>query len=174
MSLCVALSPVIIPVFLFRTCERRLLYLGLVQEYRANGWCAVVCLSMQVHVNVSDLILVCINVPGKHSVIPETCKLLCLLLCLFIWLQWLRYHGNSTQLWRGHFLPHAPCPLQRTKWSDPVWCCKCLLTQVNKKHFFGRSFSIIVKIEQSTNFKQFKWIDKLHGLNKWAVMWCNI
>lgn len=68
---------------------KSLLYLCLWQMYVAISWCAVLCTSMLVQANVSDLILVCINSPGIHSVILETCKPVCLLLCLSRWLQWL-------------------------------------------------------------------------------------
>lgn len=36
------------------------------------------------HENASDLTLVCVNLPGINSVIWETCKLMCLLLCFAV------------------------------------------------------------------------------------------
>ena len=83
MSYSVTPSPLITLVLLFETCERCLFYLCL--------WPLVdgAVVRMLVRVNVSDLILVCINLPGIQSVILETCKLMCLLLCLSLWLQWL-------------------------------------------------------------------------------------
>lgn len=63
---------------------------------RFRGWCErpvilesrgasvppfVIFTSVFMHENVSDLTLVCVNLPGINSVIWETCKLMCLRLC---------------------------------------------------------------------------------------------
>lgn len=94
---------------LFKTCERGLLYcIWDCCVCVTISWCSVVCTSVFMHVNVSDLILVCVNLPGINSVILETCKPMCLRLCLSLWLQWFGYHINPTVPWTysvSHTLP---------------------------------------------------------------------
>lgn len=72
----------LIPWLVFLSLWRRLVILEPVVSVSPF----VIFTSVFMHENVSDLTLVCVNLPGISSVIWETCKLMCLLLCLSLWL----------------------------------------------------------------------------------------
>lgn len=181
---------------LFKTCERGLLYcIWYCCVCVAISWCSVVCTSVFMHVNVSDLILVCVNLPGINSVILETCKLMCLRLCLSLWLQWFGYHVNPTVPWTfsvSHTLPSTMDRMvstvlvhhiayflatQVSTTSIYVCFCFCVTVQRRPKHTHSektRNETSCKSTDKNSVLSKSKgFAVKLHCHNKWAVLLCN-